>query len=71
MTALSWIGSLWSALSNITGPFYVCINSKMDDRYTIAVGGFMCVLGLMLASITNEVNANIAILSKHFYSLTM
>ncbi|KAI7875613.1 MFS general substrate transporter [Lichtheimia hyalospora FSU 10163] len=55
MTALSWIGSLWSALSNITGPLYVWINSKMDDRYTIAVGGFMCVLGLMLASITNEV----------------
>lgn len=70
MTALSWIGSLWSALSNITGPMYVWINSKMDDRYTIAVGGFMCVLGLMLASITNEVRI-IAILLEHFHSPIM
>lgn len=55
MTNLSWIGALWSFLCNSTGPLYACINSKIDDRYTILIAGILSSLSMMLASITHEV----------------
>ncbi|KAI7856836.1 major facilitator superfamily domain-containing protein [Circinella umbellata] len=55
MTQLSWIGSLWYCLCNITGPFYIYMASKIDDRYMLAVACILSSLAMMLASITNEV----------------
>lgn len=55
MTQLSWIGSLAICIRQVVGPLYAWLRSKMDDRYTIALGGLVTCLSLMLASITHEV----------------
>ncbi|KAI9492078.1 major facilitator superfamily domain-containing protein [Zychaea mexicana] len=55
MTELSWIGSLWYCLCNITGPFYIYMASKVDDRYILATSCILSCLAMMLASITNAV----------------
>lgn len=55
MTALSWIGSLWYCLCNITGPIYLWMGSKFDDRYVLGIACITSCLAMMLASITNAV----------------
>ncbi|KAI7876197.1 MFS general substrate transporter [Lichtheimia hyalospora FSU 10163] len=55
MTALSWIGSLWYCLCNITGPIYLWMGSKFDDRYVLGIACITSSLAMMLASITNAV----------------
>ncbi|KAI9266541.1 major facilitator superfamily domain-containing protein [Phascolomyces articulosus] len=55
LTELSWIGSLWYCLCNITGPFYIYMASKIDDRYLLAGSCILSSLAMMLASITNSV----------------
>ncbi|KAI8138982.1 major facilitator superfamily domain-containing protein [Fennellomyces sp. T-0311] len=52
---LTWIGSLWYCLCNITGPFYIWMSSKIDDRYTVAAACILSTLSMILASFTNEV----------------
>lgn len=58
MNDLTWIGSLWYAMCNVTGPFYVWMAAHIGDRSMLL---FACVFGslaMMLASITNQVTAH-------------
>ncbi|KAI8143038.1 major facilitator superfamily domain-containing protein [Fennellomyces sp. T-0311] len=52
---LTWIGSLWYWFCNCTGPFYLWMASKWDDRYIVGVSCFICAFAAMMASITNEI----------------
>ncbi|KAI9254469.1 major facilitator superfamily domain-containing protein [Phascolomyces articulosus] len=55
MTALTWIGSLWYWFANVTGPIYLWMTSKVDDRWIVAASCIICTVAMMLASITNAV----------------
>ncbi|KAI9492076.1 major facilitator superfamily domain-containing protein [Zychaea mexicana] len=55
LTELTWIGSLWYCLTNISGPFYIYMASKVDDRYIVAVSCLLSTLAMMMASLTNSV----------------
>ncbi|KAI7856833.1 major facilitator superfamily domain-containing protein [Circinella umbellata] len=55
LTELTWIGSLWYCLTNITGPFYIYMASKIDDRYIVGVSCILSAFAMMMASLTNEV----------------
>ncbi|KAI9491921.1 major facilitator superfamily domain-containing protein [Zychaea mexicana] len=55
MTALTWIGSLWYWFANCTGPIYLWMTSKVDDRWMVAAACLVSTLAMMLASITNAV----------------
>lgn len=55
MTNLTWIGSLWFGLTNITGPIYVYLVGKMGYRWMIGIACILSALAMMLASITNSV----------------
>ena len=55
LTELTWIGSLWYCLTNITGPFYIYMPSKVDDRYIVGVSCLLSAFAMMMASLTNEV----------------
>ncbi|ORX42894.1 MFS general substrate transporter [Hesseltinella vesiculosa] len=55
LTNLTWIGSLWYALTNITGPIYVYMCGKVGYKWMIGVGCILSCLAMELASITNAV----------------
>ncbi|KAI9266539.1 major facilitator superfamily domain-containing protein [Phascolomyces articulosus] len=55
LTELTWIGSLWYCLTNITGPFYIYMAYRVDDRYIVGASCILSCLAMMMASITNSV----------------
>ncbi|CAO3677410.1 unnamed protein product [Rhizopus stolonifer] len=55
MTALSWIGSLWLALSNIVGPFYGWLSVKIGYKWMLITALFLCTLSMMLSSIATQI----------------
>jgi MFS family permease len=55
MTNLSWIGSLWLALSNIVGPFYGWFAVKVGYKWMLITAVVIWCLGIMMASIATEV----------------
>ncbi|KAI9253182.1 major facilitator superfamily domain-containing protein [Sporodiniella umbellata] len=55
MTALSWIGSLWLALSNIVGPFYGWLSVKVGYKWMLVTALILCTLSMMLSSIATQI----------------
>ncbi|KAI8147150.1 major facilitator superfamily domain-containing protein [Fennellomyces sp. T-0311] len=55
MTELSWIGSLWYWFCTITGPIYIWMASKWDDRYVIGVSCILCTLAMIFAAETHAI----------------
>ncbi|KAI8331623.1 major facilitator superfamily domain-containing protein [Choanephora cucurbitarum] len=55
MNELSWIGSICVALFFVIGPINEWISCKIGYRYMLLIGAILCPLGLMLASITQEI----------------
>ncbi|ORZ09528.1 major facilitator superfamily domain-containing protein [Absidia repens] len=55
LTNLTWIGSLWFGLTNITGPIYVYLIGKMGYRWMTGIACVLSCFAMMMASITNAV----------------
>ncbi|KAI8068016.1 major facilitator superfamily domain-containing protein [Gongronella butleri] len=55
MTNLTWIGSLWYAMTNINGFCYVWMCNKIGYKWMLGVGCILSCLSMELASITNSV----------------
>ncbi|KAI8092657.1 major facilitator superfamily domain-containing protein [Halteromyces radiatus] len=55
LTNLTWIGSLWFGLTNITGPFYVYLCGKIGYRWMIGVACILSCFSMMMASLTTAV----------------
>ncbi|KAI8368040.1 major facilitator superfamily domain-containing protein [Blakeslea trispora] len=55
MDDLSWIGSLWLALSNIVGPFYGWFTVKIGYKWMLLTALFLWTLGVMLASMATQI----------------
>ncbi|CAO3595497.1 unnamed protein product [Absidia cylindrospora] len=55
LTKLTWIGSLWFGLTNITGPVYVYLIGKMGYRWMTGIACVLSCFAMMMASITTAV----------------
>ncbi|KAI9318586.1 major facilitator superfamily domain-containing protein [Dichotomocladium elegans] len=55
MTALSWVGSLWLAMSIIIGPFFNYIVARTGYTWLLGSAVFCCSFALMMASLATEV----------------
>lgn len=55
MTALSWIGSFWLALSNIVGPFFGYLAGRIGYGWMLTAAVLCCTLSMMFASLATEV----------------
>ncbi|ORZ15127.1 major facilitator superfamily domain-containing protein [Absidia repens] len=55
MTNLSWIGSLWFALTNITGPFHVYLCGKVGYKWMLGVACILSGFSMMMASISSSI----------------
>ncbi|CDH58087.1 monocarboxylate transporter [Lichtheimia corymbifera JMRC:FSU:9682] len=55
MTALSWIGSLWLAMSVILGPFFNYLVARVGYRWLLGTATILCCLASMMASLATEI----------------
>ncbi|KAI8342301.1 major facilitator superfamily domain-containing protein [Chlamydoabsidia padenii] len=55
LTNLTWIGSLWFGLTNITGPVYVFLVGKMGYRWMTGIACFLSCFSMMMASLSTAV----------------
>ncbi|CAO3593272.1 unnamed protein product [Absidia cylindrospora] len=55
MTNLTWIGSLWFALTNITGPFHVYLCGKVGYKWMLGVACILSGFSMMMASISSSI----------------
>ncbi|KAI8074432.1 major facilitator superfamily domain-containing protein [Gongronella butleri] len=55
MTNLTWIGSLWYAMTNWNGWCYMWMCNKIGYKWMLGVGCILSCVSMMLASITNSV----------------
>lgn len=55
MTALSWIGSLWLAMSVILGPFFNYLAARVGYKWLLGTATILCCLATMMASLANEI----------------
>ncbi|KAI9488801.1 major facilitator superfamily domain-containing protein [Zychaea mexicana] len=55
MTELSWIGSLWLAMSVILGPFFNYLAWRIGYFWLLVAGALCSCLGFMMASLASEI----------------
>ncbi|KAF7730055.1 hypothetical protein EC973_003000 [Apophysomyces ossiformis] len=55
MTELSWVVSLWLALSNIVGPFYGFFAAKVGYKWMLCAAVVFNTAAMMLASVAHEI----------------
>ncbi|KAG2227755.1 hypothetical protein INT45_004797 [Circinella minor] len=55
MTALSWVGSLWLAMSVLLGPLFSYLAWRIGYTWLLVLGTLCSSLGFMMASLASEV----------------
>ncbi|KAI8328006.1 major facilitator superfamily domain-containing protein [Chlamydoabsidia padenii] len=55
LTNLTWIGSLWFGLTNVTGPFHVYLCKKIGYKWMLGLSCFLSCVAMMMASLSSSI----------------